>query len=305
MNGPLMNQKKMDITCPVCGLKSIPAEKSQCPQCDADLCCFRVLDSFPDKPIEQKSNLNTRNLIILISTLALFIGLISFLISLRYQQPESQLSTPQSDIVELVTEIKTRLVYLEEKYTKLFETNASQNMAFDEMKLEIGALTHFVEQLDIENDLSSASQHERINKDDLPLTQSSIESQKAKSFFDDLDFWIYEVNEQDTLWQIAEKHYGLGYYYPVLLEHNPHVGIYTIRRGTQIKVLKDVSLAKIIYPSIIHAEGNRIYWKYTIMQGDTLTSLAHRFSKPNTPLITNLDSDRILRPGEQIRIMLN
>jgi len=292
----------MDITCPVCGLKSIIAEKTQCPQCDADLSSFQVLESLPDELITDKNNSSSRNFIILISTLVLFLGLISFLVLSRHQQIESQ----QIESVGLLAEIKNQLTYLEKKHTRLLETSASQRTTIDQMKSEMKALTHFVRQLGIEKpDLSYTSQEGRINKDSLLLTQSPVELKKAGSFLNDLDFWTYEINEQDTLWQLAKRYYGFGHYYPVLLEHNSHIGIYTIRQGMQIKVLKDTSLAKKIYAGIIHEEGNRIYWKYTIVKGDTFISLAKRFSKLDIPLTTNLDFDQMLRPGGQIKIMLD
>ena len=38
----------VDNTCPICGFQGITADKAKCPQCDADISCFRVLDSLPD-----------------------------------------------------------------------------------------------------------------------------------------------------------------------------------------------------------------------------------------------------------------
>ena len=38
-----------DNTCPICGFHLIKAQTAKCPQCDADLACFTVLDSIPDE----------------------------------------------------------------------------------------------------------------------------------------------------------------------------------------------------------------------------------------------------------------
>ncbi|MCP4111979.1 MAG: hypothetical protein GY749_41700, partial [Desulfobacteraceae bacterium] len=35
--------------CPICGMEQIPSDKNQCPQCDADLTCFKVLATLPDE----------------------------------------------------------------------------------------------------------------------------------------------------------------------------------------------------------------------------------------------------------------
>ncbi len=272
----------MDITCPVCELKSVSAEKTQCPQCDADLSCFRVLDNLPDNPKEEKNNLNTKNIVILIATLALFLSLISFLISLKDQQPELRFVESQAN-TELLTEIKKQLVYLH-------EINFNQNANFNQVKLEIEALTYLVGQLDTRQPSNSLT--------------SPLEP-RSKDIYGNLKFWIYTIKAQDSLWQLAEKYYGSGHYYPVLLEHNPNIGIHTIWQGMQLRILEDASLSKIIYPRITHKENNKIYWKYTITEDDTLTSIINKFSKANVQLITDANTDHTLEPGEQIKITLD
>ncbi len=37
-----------EINCPVCHFEHIPQDRETCPQCDADLICFRLLDALPD-----------------------------------------------------------------------------------------------------------------------------------------------------------------------------------------------------------------------------------------------------------------
>jgi len=65
------------------------------------------------------------------------------------------------------------------------------------------------------------------------------------------EFWIYNAKEDDTLWDIAEKYYGKGGYYPVLLEHNPHIGIYDIGKGVALNILKNRDDASEIYKKIL------------------------------------------------------
>lgn len=40
-----------NTACPVCGHKNIDKGSSECPQCNADLKCFNVLDSIPDREV--------------------------------------------------------------------------------------------------------------------------------------------------------------------------------------------------------------------------------------------------------------
>jgi len=122
----------------------------------------------------------------------------------------------------------------------------------------------------------------------------------------DTAFWTYTANENDTLWGIAKKHYGSGHYYPVLLEHNSHVGIYNVGDGVRLRILKYSGLAKKINESITEREGNKLYFHYSVAEGDTLGSLACKFYKTRDMLkrITDLNSDMKLQPGERVRILL-
>ena len=38
-----------DNTCPICSFHLVSTDAAKCPQCDADLTCFRVLDAIPDE----------------------------------------------------------------------------------------------------------------------------------------------------------------------------------------------------------------------------------------------------------------
>ena len=39
----------INTACPVCGHRNIDKDSSECPQCNADLKCFNILDSIPDR----------------------------------------------------------------------------------------------------------------------------------------------------------------------------------------------------------------------------------------------------------------
>ena len=57
------------------------------------------------------------------------------------------------------------------------------------------------------------------------------------------------LTETDTLWGIAKRFYGSGFYYPVLQEHNPDLAIYTIGKKDRIAVLKDSGTVKRVFPA--------------------------------------------------------
>lgn len=60
-------------TCPICGKEQIPADRPQCPQCNADLRCFHILDAIPEEKKGSKQGWRQG---------ALWVGIFLFLIFL-------------------------------------------------------------------------------------------------------------------------------------------------------------------------------------------------------------------------------
>jgi hypothetical protein len=120
-------------------------------------------------------------------------------------------------------------------------------------------------------------------------------------------YQIYQVREDDTLWDIAARFYGSGFFYPVLLEQNPHLAIYKISLEDQITVLRDNEQVKRIYDEITEIRGDILYWYYTVRRGDTPASLRHRYcpSQDCIQMQTGLDGEFNLQPGEKIKIQLS
>jgi len=305
-------------SCPICGLENIPYEKDLCPQCDADLTCFKVLDSLPDQftppeiykkdaaevpvsaaPImteqqhstKEKSYPNIRIMaaafILLLTVLIISLSMFQFY---RFKRLESLLHDYHSDYTGSISVMDTKLKKILEDY----QENPNQ-----------GAESVTANQ--VKENASLPVQSSEI-KADAPVkstetAEQDLERRESEPPEENLSFRNYSAKNTDTLWDIAEKYYGSGFYYPVLLEHNPQLSIYNIGRGLDIKILNDTTLAKNIYKKKIIREGEHLYWEYTVMEGDTPQSLAMRFFKSGK-IILNLDNNREMQPGEKIRIKL-
>lgn len=256
-------------TCPVCNLEHILPEKTSCPQCDADLTCFQVLDSLPDEAVFKRTG--SRIQVILIATAGLFLCLSGLLIvsqSSRIKELESWISNQQTYPIRI------------------------------KISPEAGVALRFRNGRESPNvDLPRSEAAMEKTLETLPPEEYSTEG---------LEFLTYEASEKDTLWVIAKRYYGVGEYYPVLLEHNSHLGIYDIGDGVRVKILKNADLAGEIYKKIIKREGNRIYWFYRVVQGDTLPSIAKRYykTKDGVRRIIDLNPTMELKPGEAIKIAL-
>jgi len=145
--------------------------------------------------------------------------------------------------------------------------------------------------------------------EDRPLPMPDVTINREEERGDpcrDADFRIYNALETDTLWGIAERAFGEGKYYPVLLECNPHLGIYTIGDGVQVKILEDRRLAEEIYGTVLVRKEGRKYWYYTVADGDSLQTIADRFYRGEDRIekIVTLNPAARFQPGEKIRLVL-
>ncbi|MDL1963601.1 MAG: LysM peptidoglycan-binding domain-containing protein [Deltaproteobacteria bacterium] len=268
-----------EAVCPVCGLSSIPSNRAQCPQCDADLSCFMVLDSLHDEPVRKNAG-SGKQVILLVAA-----GLVLYLICV--------LSVSQ---LYLLKQLESRIVDQKTSFTDAGQEAGLKRFVINQPKAYTNGVAGNKVIIKIKEDIEEGSVPVK------PLEKADIETGLAE----DSRFWTYRATEKDTLWDISQKYYGLGNYYPVLLEHNCHLGIYDIGDGIQIKILKDTAMARDIYKKITGKKGNSIYWYYTVAEGDTLGSVAGKFYKTKNmiKLITDLNQELDLSPGRRIRILL-
>jgi hypothetical protein len=120
-------------------------------------------------------------------------------------------------------------------------------------------------------------------------------------------FEFYQAAETDTLWGIAKRFYGSGFYYPVLLEHNPDLAIYTIGQKDRIAVLNDSGMVKRIFNEITEKQGGILYWYYTVRPEDTPMSVKHKYcpSRDCFQMPAGVDRDFTLQAGGKIKIQLS
>ena len=120
------------------------------------------------------------------------------------------------------------------------------------------------------------------------------------------EFRIYTTAKEDTLWRVAEKCYGSGYYFPVLMECNPSLQIYDMEAGTRVKIIKDNRLVQRLYNKITRLAGNELYFYYRVNEGDTFDSIAGKFYNKEglAKRIEELNPHGELLPGKRIRIAL-
>jgi len=391
--------------CPICGFERLLTNQDNCPQCDADLTCFKVLDSIPEEltqPVSEPSSLvavqREPSIAALEQESPASVSKVklesapessatdSDLIDMSgdapaeeaahtSETPSSKPESKQSIPAKPSAELKKRLI---SKGTAWNYTAAM--LTFAVILIAIVAVFQLYHLRRLESDLQEQSQNQKIvlkseqqKRASKPVTPESVKvnppkadstpvvkkihpataSKPDKSYSDteiqkpekqsefseskdttaktrdakptslpehtenmaepqiqerlsEHDFQRITIKTGDTLKSVAETHYGAAKYYPLLIMLNPNMPI-DLKDGTgRLKIIKDRGKAAGLYREKTSKIGNRLYFSYTITQGDTLKTIALKFyrSKSMIKSILDLNPDSRFRAGEQIKIRL-
>jgi nucleoid-associated protein YgaU len=115
----------------------------------------------------------------------------------------------------------------------------------------------------------------------------------------------HHLRRGETLWSVAERYYGRGQLYPVLIANNPGLGPY--HRGVGIlRIFADPDEAAEMYRRITPPGEEGRLFRYRVEPGDGWRELARRFlGRPSrAPELIALNPESDLTPGEQVLIAL-
>ncbi len=315
-------------TCPVCAFENVPAGARQCPQCDSDLTCFQVLDTLPDELAvsfadddrtgrERERFISTRGIALgAVSLLVIVSGLFAlalFRLQSDLQRQRERVNGLESRLREGLSPTLTTPPDLPPgepiasgrggalgRDLVRGEGSGSEGSTGEQPVAEGGATTGSAFPA-VRSDPSSGARAGNGSRAHGPGPSRREEKGGAAG-----DFFVYHPTDDDTLWGIARRFYGAGDLYPVLLEHNQHLEIYRIRSGLKIEVLRDAQEARAELGRITEMEQGRLFWYYTVRQGDTLRSIARKFHGPgsSTATILRYNPGAQIEAGKRIRIRL-
>ncbi len=303
----------MANACPVCKFNGIDNQSEKCPQCNADLTCFKILDSFPDRMQIKPEPVASKRLFqheIHLFSLAVIIICLILLVSIlkvnRIKNVETRLNgiyKGQVVMEKTIADIAQKEKLLENinNSVKRFLVIQTQNL---QQKKDASFLAKSNDKKLLEDIRKEFEKQTRAISENYIIKTATDQYEKEISPLP--EFWIYQADKQDTLWDIAKKYYGRGFFFPVLLEHNQSLSLYKIGRGVSIKILVNPLLADKIYKKVVKKESGNIYWYYTVVKGDTEKSIAIRFykTKDNAGLIAKLNPDVKIQPGTRLKIKL-
>ncbi len=309
-------------TCPICGFELASPKEEKCPQCDADLTCFNVLNSIPDEPgpeelrsIEAGREKRPFDKQLILGAFSiLFVGLIIgvFLaalyrpehlpISVSYQQalpvrikiPDQAVSGRADADEHLGRKAPASWHTMTEKKPEVSEGIPKEAVVFENAAPESETAEH--------REVSIAVREDKENLQGRSADRNAATIPAAGQE----NFRIYEATDEDTLWRISKKQYGSGFYFPVIMECNPGIRIYHMQKGIRVRIFKDPAMAEKLYNENARIEGDRVYYYYKVLEGDTFESIALKFYKQGNMKnrIMDLNPHVKLHAGMRIKIEL-
>ncbi|MEW6381394.1 MAG: LysM peptidoglycan-binding domain-containing protein [bacterium] len=313
--------------CPICEKEQIPMDEQQCPQCNADLTCFQVLDALPEHQetaVRAVSPQGSRRIwwLGLTAVVILLMGLgwmfyQNFRIVRTLADNQSRLEYVNQTMLALMKKI-------ESEKAKAPAKEPGKEAAQEAMTL--GAPSH--EDIGRESPDTGKSPEHKAQPEPKAQEAKPVPVPKAvrpvasmpdrtagrhpaprkdrASRPKEAPFFWYEATDQDTLWSIADRFYGRGRYYPVLLAMNPQVSVFEIKGGQRLKVLENPKDAAIVFSRSVERHGSLAFLWYQVQAGDTPETLSRKFFRTDDQYsrIESLNSQLRLEPGQKIKIPL-
>ncbi len=288
------------VTCPVCHFTHIPEGSDTCPQCDADLACFRLLDALSEAPVDGAVVLPERpgqNIAHLprkkkhrIPVIVWLAGLILALLVLVIGHAANRFNMMAGTVKQMQSSV-----------TRIAETAAEDRAMIRETSQSVRELRQ-----------TSAGAFEAIKKLQETVTTRGFETlgpPETGPVQQDVSpppsppacFRQYQAKDSDTLWGISRALYGSGKFYPVLMEHNPELAIYDISSRDTLRYLCDKKAVLQVYENITGTGHGKQYWKYKIRPGDTRRSVIRQYCSHGTDCLVK---DIPFEPGMTIGIYL-
>jgi len=288
------------VTCPVCRFTNIPEGSDTCPQCDADLVCFRLLETLSDAvanetvvlPEQSGQNISQnpggkkyRISVIMwpVGLLLVFLVLVSGYAANRFSIMAWTVEQMQASVTRMVAMTAEDRALIRETGQSVRELRQTSAGAFETIKKR---------QETVSTRESQTAGRPKIG----PVTQEVSPPPPPR-----VCFRQYQAKDTDTLWGISRALYGSGVFYPVLMEHNPDLEIYNISSRDTLRYLCDKKAVLQVYGEITGIGYGKRYWKYKIRHGDTRRSVIRQYCSHGTDcLVKGIP----FKPGMTIGIYL-
>jgi LysM repeat protein len=305
------------VDCPVCGKTDLTDHLTQCPQCSADLECFRLLDALqeaqaaPGIDEEVVESLSRRVddlgpvlhgvqdsmyqwqraagrhitvLVLVLASLGLVIAAGFGWLYVRADRPQELAEVvPSAALLAALTRARPQEKALREAVAKAVA-------GIDQVSQQVAALEQRVADL--------TAQAEAINS----KAPAAAEPEQAPAF------WYHEPRKNESLWLIAQKYYQQGALYPALLETNPGLGIYFDPDDGPFRLPPTRQAAEAIMARVVFTKDAKRFFRYPVQVADTWQSIAERFygdaQGDDAAWLQALNADAQPQPGTRVVVPL-
>lgn len=288
------------VTCPVCHFTNIPEDSDTCPQCDADLVCFRLLEAMSHAPANEAVVLpeqsgqniapNPGGKQYRIPVIVWPAGLILVLLVLVFGYAANRFSIMAGAVKQIQSSVTRMAAMAADDRAVIQETGRSVR----ELRQTSAGTVETIKKL------QETVNTRKSQTAGLPETKP-VQPEVSPPQPPPVCFRQYQAKDTDTLWGISRALYGSGLFYPVLMEHNPDLVIDNISSKDTLRYLCDKKAVLQVYRDIIDTIHGKRYWKYKTRPGDTRRSVIRQYCSHGTDCLVK---EIPLKPGMTIGIYL-
>lgn len=304
------------VDCPVCGKTDLADNLAQCPQCNADLKCFRLLEALYEAPsspgvdeeavwslsqrvddigpllhrvqnsmqqLQRAAERRTTMLIMVIVMLGLVMVAGAWRLYGRGDTPPEPVEVMSS--AALVAELAAERP--QEK--GLREALAKTIAGIEQVSQQVAALEQRVAELAIRPAVTDTK------------APSVAEAEQKPSFL------VHEPRKNESLWLIAQRYYQQGMLYPAILETNPGLGIYFDPDYGPLRLPPNRQAAEAIVARVVFTNGVQRFLRYQVQVADTWQIIAEQFygRGSSTARLQTLNADAQPQPGTRVLVPLS
>ena len=303
------------VDCPVCGKTDLVDHLAQCPQCNADLECFRLLEALYEEQstpgveaevvrslsrrvediglllqrlqdslhqVQQAAKRRTAMLIVVSVMLMLVSAASAWLLYVRWDTPPERADVMSSAALLAV------LTRERPPEQALREAVANAVAGIEHVSQQVAALEQRVAEL--------ATQPPALDTKAPSVAASAPEPA----------FLVHAPRQNESLWRIAQTYYQQGMLYPAILETNPGLGIYFAPDYGHLRLPPNRQAAEAIVARVIFTKDAKRFWRYQVQVADTWQSIAARFygRGDEAARLRALNADAPLQPGTRVVVPL-
>lgn len=303
------------VDCPVCGKTDLVDHLAQCPQCNADLECFRLLEALyeeqstpgveaevvrslsrrvedigllvqrlPDSlhQVQQAAKRRTALLIVVSVMVMLGSAASAWLLYVRWDTPPERADVRSSAALLAV------LTRERPPEQALREAVANAVAGIEHVSQQVAALEQRVAEL--------ATQPPALDTKAPSVAASAPEPA----------FLVHAPRQNESLWRIAQTYYQQGMLYPAILETNPGLGIYFAPDYGHLRLPPNRQAAEAIVARVVFTKDAKRFLRYQVQVADTWQSIAARFygRGDEAARLQALNADAPLQPGTRVVVPL-